>query len=227
LNYFSEDEEREIGFNTSAQMNLQLMIYDDPEIQNYIDFLGGRLVAASRNPQLQCRFFVVNTREVNAFALPGCFHGAKRLSRQLMITSLVEGVSEAVGAKSQKWANIIATAGGYGGMLAALKYSRDDEHQADALGVETSAAAGYDPHDLAKFFRLMEPGSVLDPASRIMGILSTIAFPRGRPRYDACQRPRGYWRYCGPESVITLIGPPAVGHWPPVAEPHPSVRQIC
>jgi Zn-dependent protease with chaperone function len=204
LNMFSPEQETEMGLNTSTQMNQHLSLVGDESVQSYVESLGQRLVAASRRPDLQCRFFVVNTREVNAFALPGCFvyvnraliemsqnegqlagvigheighvigrHGAKQLSKQLLILGLVAGASEAARSKSEELAETIATVGGFGAMLAKLKYTRDDEHQADALGVETLAAAGYDPGALADFFRLMDPGSRLDKSSRILGILDT------------------------------------------------------
>jgi Zn-dependent protease with chaperone function len=218
LNLFSEAQEAEMGFNTSSQMNQVLSLVGDAPVQSYVESLGQRLVAASRKPGLQCRFFVVNTREVNAFALPGCFvyvnraiidlaqsegqlagiigheighvigrHGARQLSKQLLILGLIQGASEAVRSKSEEWADIIATAGGFGAMLAKLKYSRDDEHQADALGVETLVAAGYDPHDLGDFFRLMDPASRLDTSSRIMGILSTHPITADREKVLSAQ----------------------------------------
>jgi predicted Zn-dependent protease len=64
----------------------------------------------------------------------------------------------------------VAGLGGFGVMLAQLKYSRDDEHQADALGAETLAAAGYDPNELAAFFHRMDPDSNLSLGNRINGI---------------------------------------------------------
>jgi Zn-dependent protease with chaperone function len=218
MNFFSEDAERELGLSVSSEMNQQLSLIDDAAVQSYIESLGQRLVAASRRPDLQCHFFVVNTREVNAFALPGCFvyvnralidltqsegqlagvvsheighvigrHGGKMVSKQLLILGLFAVASEVVSSKSDQYGEILATAGGFGVMLAKLKYNRDDEHQADALGVETMAAAGYDPHDLVEFFRLLEPGSQLDMTNRIMGILGTHPVTADREKVLAWQ----------------------------------------
>ena len=257
LNFFSEEDEYRMGEENSEQMNQSLSLIDDTAIQSYVESLGQRLVAASRKPDLRCRFFVVNTREVNAFALPGCFvyvnralidlaqsegqlagvmgheighvvghHAAKQISKQILLLGLVEAAGAAVGEKSEKWAEIIEAAGGIGTLLGRLKWSRDDEHQADALGIETMAAAGYDPHDLEDFFRLMAPDSKLDKGDRIMGILSTHPITADREKvlaqqvaamtyrgdaesagvrpFGACRAELGRWPQPAPDSDVTL-----------------------
>jgi Zn-dependent protease with chaperone function len=204
FNLFSAGDEREMGQRHSDEMNRQLSLVQNAEVQKYIESVVRRLVAAPRNTQLDCRTFVVNTREVNAFALPGCFlyvnralidlaenegqlagvmaheighvaghHAAKQISKQLVLLGIVEGASAVVSLKSEKWANVIDLAGGIGAILASLKYSRDDEHQADALAAETMAAAGYDPHDLVAFFHRMDPAGAPGKAGRIMALLNT------------------------------------------------------
>jgi hypothetical protein len=204
LNLFPASLEAALGRTSSDQMNTQLSLVTDPLILGYIESVGNRLVAASRKPDLECRYFVVNTHEVNAYALPGCFvyvdralvdlaqsegqlagvmgheighviahHGVKLMSKQILLMGLVEGVSAAVGVKSEKWGDFISAAGGLAAMFACLKYSRDDEHQADALGAETLAAAGYNPADLVEFFRLMDPKASTDASAKVSGFLST------------------------------------------------------
>ena len=218
LNLFPAGAERQLGLSTSTQLNRQLTLLKSAPVQGYVESLGRRLVAASRNPQLQCQFFVVNTREVNAFALPGCFvyvnaaliglaqnegqlagvmsheighvvahHAARQISKQLLILGVVTGAAELADRKSKGLAEVVAAAGGAAILLAKLKYTRDDEHQADALGVETMAAAGYDPHDLVDFFRLMEPGSALNLDARILGILNTHPVTADREKVLAAQ----------------------------------------
>src|SRR5690606_18613133 len=73
LNFFSQSQEIEMGRSYSSQLNGDLDLVDDPQITQYVDQMGRRLVAASLRRDLEYRFFVVNTKEVNAFALPGGF----------------------------------------------------------------------------------------------------------------------------------------------------------
>lgn len=54
-----------------------------------------------------------------------------------------------------------------------MKYSRDDEHQADALAAKWMAAAGYDPNALVAFFRKMDPSKAPGRAGRLMVLAAT------------------------------------------------------
>ena len=204
LNFFSESDEYELGRRYSAQMNQQVSLLGDEEAQSYIESLGNRLVAASRKPGLNCQYFLVNTREVNAFAVPGCFvyvnrglidlaqtegqlagvlgheighviahHGVKLMSHSLLLEEIVDAAASVAARKSQTLESLIEVGGGLAYLFSALKYSRDEEHQADALGAETMAAAGYDPHELVDFFHELDPSQNPDAAAHALGILST------------------------------------------------------
>jgi beta-barrel assembly-enhancing protease len=204
LNLFSAKEERAMGERYSNEMGAKLSLIGGSGVQSYVESVGRRLVAVSRQPDLNCTFRVVNTREVNAFALPGCFvyvnrglidlsenegqlagvmaheighvvghHAGKQMTKQLIFLGAVAGASAAVGAKSKDWSAVIATAGGLAAMLANLKYSRDDEHQADALAAETLTKAGYDPAALVTFFRRMDSDTSTGKAERVLNLLST------------------------------------------------------
>ena len=188
LNFFSEKDDFAIGQRYSNELNSRLKLISEPRVLPYIDALGRRLIASSRKPGMTARFFVVNTREVNAFALPGGFiyinrglidlaeteeqlagvvahelshvtarHGTRQMSKQLLLMGIVGGASALAGARSEKWGGIIATAGGVGMLFATMKYSRNDEYQADALAAETLARAGYSPQGLVEFFERMDP----------------------------------------------------------------------
>ena len=54
-----------------------------------------------------------------------------------------------------------------------LKYSRDDERQADALGMDYSRADGYNPADMAVTFRALEKMGDLSGGKSLPGFLST------------------------------------------------------
>ena len=70
LNFFSAKEEVAMGRRYSEELNQKLDLVWDPEVTAYIEGLGSRLAENSMRPDLAYHFFVVNTKEVNAFASP-------------------------------------------------------------------------------------------------------------------------------------------------------------
>ena len=127
---------------------------------------------------------VVNVRDLNAFALPGGFtyvnrgliEAAKRegelagvMAHEISHVALRHGTANYAKAKKGSVLAGIAAIGGaiLGGQAGAtigqsvvgafyLKYSREYERQADTLGAQIMARAGYDPRDLANMFRTIE-----------------------------------------------------------------------
>lgn len=68
-------QERKLGEDLVRQARRRLAFVDDPEINEYIQSLGQRLVARSDAPHKDFRFFVIEDPTINAFALPGGFVG--------------------------------------------------------------------------------------------------------------------------------------------------------
>lgn len=66
-------QERKLGENVMREARRRMTFVADPEINDYIRRLGQRLVAASDTPQQDFRFYVVQDRSINAFAVPGGF----------------------------------------------------------------------------------------------------------------------------------------------------------
>lgn len=71
----SPAQERKLGEELMRQSRQTLAFMNDPEISEYIQSLGQRLVSHSDNPQQDYRFFVINNPTINAFAVPGGFIG--------------------------------------------------------------------------------------------------------------------------------------------------------
>ena len=67
----SQGREVEIGNEMHAQMMAEGAAYDDPELQAYVDRVGQRLVANSDRPDMTFTFTVIDSPDINAFALPG------------------------------------------------------------------------------------------------------------------------------------------------------------
>jgi predicted Zn-dependent protease len=75
LTVISPAQERKLGEDLMRQSRRSLAFMDDPEVSEYIQSLGRKLVSHSDNPQQDFRFFVIDNPTINAFALPGGFIG--------------------------------------------------------------------------------------------------------------------------------------------------------
>jgi predicted Zn-dependent protease len=71
----SPQMERQIGEQSMFQIRSSNDYMDDPELSDYLNQLGGRLVANSPEPSQPFEFFAINDNAINAFALPGGFVG--------------------------------------------------------------------------------------------------------------------------------------------------------
>jgi len=138
-----------------------------------------------QHPEFDYYFKVVNARDINAFALPGgpmyvnrgMIEAAKTegemagvMAHEISHVALRHGTAQAT--KSQKYSTLAAIAGiagtiatgnaGVGQLAQApfgvylLKFSREYETEADILGAQIMAQAGYDPRDLANMFRTIQ-----------------------------------------------------------------------
>src|SRR5215813_6764355 len=137
-----------------------------------------------QHPEFQFYFKVVNARDINAFALPGgpmyvnrgMIEAARTegemagvMAHELSHVALRHGTAQAT--KGQKYGLLAGIAGiagtifggpGVGQLAQApfavylLKFSREYETEADVLGAQIMARAGYDPRDLANMFRTIE-----------------------------------------------------------------------
>lgn len=148
------------------------------------DRLVSAIPSEYQYPQFQYSYKVVNVNDLNAFALPGGFTYVNRglieaaktegelagvMAHELSHVALRHGTAQH--AKAQKVGILAGIAaiggailGGQAGAAAAqlpfqlsfLKYGREYERQADTLGAQIMARAGYDPRDLANMFRTLE-----------------------------------------------------------------------
>src|SRR5205085_12210476 len=67
----STQQEVQMGQEYATQINQQLPIIQDPEVNRYINVLGDSIARLTARQDLPWQFFVVNSNEVNAFAVPG------------------------------------------------------------------------------------------------------------------------------------------------------------
>ena len=73
FNLFSPSDDVQIGQQSAAEAQQQLPLLNDSQVNGYLNQIGQRLAANAGGPQFQYQFRVVNSSDINAFALPGGF----------------------------------------------------------------------------------------------------------------------------------------------------------
>jgi len=177
-----ESQEIEMGKETDRSIREQYGFYQDPALASYVDRVARRLVPYTHRNKLEYHFAVLDTPVENAFAAPGGFvyvtrgllammnseaelatvlghelghvnarHSVREYSKQLLLTGglLVGSVLSEDVAKVAPYLMI-------GLQVLFLKFSRDDEYQADSLGVLYSRSAGYSPGQMIPFFHSIQ-----------------------------------------------------------------------
>ena len=178
LMLLSDEDEVRMGQETDPEITAMYGIYDDVALVTYIDNLGQQMAKISHRPQLTYTFNVMDSPVINAFAVPGGYvyltrgilaylnseaelagvigheigHITARHSAQQYTKAQLAQVGLGLGALlSETFAQYAGLAGQGIGFLF-LKFSRDNEREADSLGVEYSSKTGYDARQMANFF---------------------------------------------------------------------------
>jgi predicted Zn-dependent protease len=179
----SQDQEVAIGRQNAEEINAQLPIVTDPAISDYIQTLGESIASKTSRADLDWHFYVVNTKQVNAFALPGGFvyvnrgliestdrldeltgtlgheigHVIQRHSVKQMQSAQKTNVGLAVvcALTSICHSGLAQVAVQVGGTAVFAKHSRLDELQADSEGVVNVTRAGYDPQGIPDLFEVL------------------------------------------------------------------------
>lgn len=182
LMFMSESQEIELGRESDPQIVAMYGVYEDSALTQYIGALGQRMAAISHRPDLPFTFRILDSPVVNAFALPGGFiyvtrgilayvnneaelagvvgheigHVTARHSTQqyskAQLASLGLGVGKVLSEDFRRYAGFAELGVG----LLFLRFSRDNERQADELGVEYATKSGYDASHMSNFFKTLE-----------------------------------------------------------------------
>jgi len=186
---FSEDEESALGAQAYVPaVQQQGGFYRDPELEAYVQEVGMRIARVSHRPNLNYRYRVLNSSVPNAFALPGGYIVINRgllvgLSNEAEMAAVLGHETGHVTAKHSLAAyqraiagNVllsgvaIAAGGRFGvqqlsGVTASLVengFSREQEREADWLGIDYMVKAGYNPEGAVQlqeyFYRQLEGG---------------------------------------------------------------------
>ncbi len=182
FNLMSEAQEIQIGQQQDVEVRKEMGVYKDQALQQYVEGIGLKLAQVSERPGLPWHFTVVDVPAVNAFALPGGYiyitrgimpfldneaqlagvlgheigHVTARHAAQQYSRSTGAELGLLLGSIFVPEARPLAQLGETGLSLLFLKYSRDDEAQADGLGVRYAARAGWDPEGVPDMLRTLD-----------------------------------------------------------------------
>jgi beta-barrel assembly-enhancing protease len=230
----SVEQEVQLGQQAQAEISKEMPVLRDATLDRYVDSIGERLAANAPGPKYPYSFGVVNYKELNAFALPGGpiyvhrgtiaaarteaqlagvmahevahvaqRHAAKQISKGIVANGLL-GLLGAVlddGGRGEQAARIGASVVA---QSVFMKFSRDDERDADRVGAEIMERAGWDPHGLAEFMQVLQneqkrsPGSVEtffsshpSPAGRVRDLQAMVNGKSGRRDSEEFQSVKG------------------------------------
>jgi predicted Zn-dependent protease len=206
----SRDQEIALGAEAAPQFTQEFGgAVTDQALQAYVRRIGLALAQHTEgdNPSLPWEFVLLNTREINAFALPGgktyftrglaerlsseaemagvlgheighvtARHANAGMARQGLSSLLITGAA-AVLADTQAGAQELQQIGEQVGGVILLKYSRDQESQADMLGMRYMAKAGYNPQGQRTVMQVLQAAM---SGGRPAEILSTHPYPETR-----------------------------------------------
>ncbi len=169
----SENWEIQTGKANHPKIMQQYGVYDDPELQAYINEIGQKLAAKSHRSDLEYTFTLLDSPQVNAFALPGGYiyitrgimaymtkeaHLAGVIGHEIGHVTAAHGAQRAAQAQLGGVATAaVAIATGSGELAQASQmlggalisgYGRKQELQSDALGAEYIAKNNYSPDDM-------------------------------------------------------------------------------
>jgi predicted Zn-dependent protease len=195
----SESMEISMGKEIDQGLRMEYGFYDDPQLNAYVAQIGQEMVPHCHRPHLEYHFAILDTPVENAFAAPGGYiyitrglmalinseaelatvvghelghvnarHSARQMTRAILFT-----LGIAIASELSKDFRKIAPISFIATQLLFLKYSRSDEYQADALGVEYSLKTGYSAQEMVTFFTSLQRLTESSGGARIPNFLST------------------------------------------------------
>jgi predicted Zn-dependent protease len=213
LDFYSLEREIALGKQLAQEVDKSAKFINDPVVTEYVNRVGQNLVRNS-DARVPFTIKVIDSDVVNAFALPGGFfyvnsglilHADEEselagvMAHEIAHVCARHGTKQATKGQIINLASIPAmifipyTWAGYAiyqGMnfaipLTFLKFSRDEEREADYLGIQYMYKAGYDPNSLVSFFEKVETDEKKEPGT-IPKVFST--HPPTPDRIEAIQK---------------------------------------
>ncbi len=191
--FISKETELEMGQNADPQVIAQFGLYPDKDLQIYVNQLGQDLVSSLNNPEFSDYFFkVVDSPEINAFALPGGYIYVTRgilavMNNEAELAGVLgheighvvnhhgaKQMIRSIGAQILAIGGAIASPKNAGPWLAVstqlfttinMGYGREAELESDAHGLMNAYEAGYEPKSAINFFRTLRQQEIMSGQS--------------------------------------------------------------
>lgn len=191
--FIGKDTELEMGQNADPQVIAQFGLYPDKDLQIYVNQIGQDLVSSLSNPEFDDYFFkVVDSPQINAFALPGGYIYVTRgilavMNNEAELAGVLgheighvvnhhgaEQMVRSIGAQILAIGGAIASPKNAGPWLAVstqlfttinMGYGREAELESDAHGLMNAYEAGYDPKSAIDFFRTLRQQEIMSGQS--------------------------------------------------------------
>jgi predicted Zn-dependent protease len=182
ISFVSESQELAVGKQALAATEAEYGYYEDAGWATRVNTIGQKLASVSHRPELEWQFHVIDDASVNAFAAPGGYifitrgilahfnseaqlagvlghevghvtarHYASQASQQTL-ANLGLGVASVLSPTVAKFGDLASSGLG----LLFLKYGRDQENQADQLGVDYSVKGGWDAREMAGTYETLK-----------------------------------------------------------------------
>ncbi len=262
FNLFTVSQDIEIGKQSAVEAEKQFRLLNHRNTDQYLSRMVSRLAAYAPGAKYPYQIKTVNAAEVNAFALPGgpmyvnrglvetarneaelagvlahemshvaLRHGTHQASKAYLAQSGL-GILGGLLGKSRSTSQVVNAVGGTGLNVLFLKFSRDDEYQADLVGAQIMAKAGYDPLAMASLFELLRTSESSNPSKveRFLSSHPASADREARIRQQAATLGRGKTSVLGGFDGIRsgLRKLPAAGDQQLVAQPDvsPTVDRV-
>lgn len=218
LMLMSEAQEVAMGQEYDPQVIQTFGLYNNANLQTFVQGKGTELGIISHRPKLEYHVKVLDSPVVNAFAVPGGYiYLTRGILAQLNNEAELVGIvghemghitaRHSVSQQSKQQLGQLLLIGGMiasekfaeyaqyalqGMQLLFLKFSRDDEREADRLGVEYSSKISYDAHKMADFFQVLNKMNMASSQGGVPTFLST--HPDPGDRYNSVHQLATQWQ---------------------------------
>jgi predicted Zn-dependent protease len=208
LTLVSVEEEIAIGKQANAQFRKDTPELKDAAVVRYVRDVGGRLARAASGPRYPYSVAIVDSPDINAVALPGgpiwIHRGvlekamnesqvASVLAHEIAHVARRHAATQLTTVAMTKWGlnllgSLLGNTGGAGGAQVAaeflasgatLKFSREDEREADRVGLALMSRAGWDGRGMVEMFEILRKESARNPTS-VEAFFSTHPTPHER-----------------------------------------------
>jgi len=200
-----EKQDFEIGRQYAPEIEKELGgKIENEDLQNYIDSVGQKIARISHKPNWEYHYVAVNDKSINASALPGGYifitkGMLEKLQTEAQLAAILahetahvvardtsNAISNQIGiglllaaATSGQSSGAVMTAAELSRRIIGLRYSRQDEREADIAGLDYMVVAGYNPYGIVETMQMLEE----QQKERVVEFLSSHPPPENRIAY--------------------------------------------